>query len=102
MITFGQYNTLNALSATRQCVTVDQLCAQTQFQQMMVRYYIAALLNSGLITASDVDDDSVCYELTEAGVNCLDEYERYNPELTIRRSINQLRGTEVLDQRMLF
>lgn len=102
MITFGQYNTLNALNATRHCVTFDQLCAQTQFQQMMVRYYVAALLNSGLITASDEDeDDAVCYRLTEDGVTCLEEYERHNPELSITRAMNQIRGTEMLDQRKL-
>lgn len=103
MITFGQYNTLNALNATRQWVSFDQLCAQTQFQQMMVRYYIAVLQSSGLITAiEDETDDKVCYQLTEAGVSCLEEYERSNPELTVTRSINQITSTDTLDRRAFY
>lgn len=90
MITFGQYNTLHA---TRQQVTLDQLCSQTDLQQMMVRYYVAGLLKSGLIVAcTDLGDSTTRYVLTDAGVACLDEYERHNPELTLTRTINQLRG----------
>ncbi len=92
MITFGQYNTLYA---TRQCVTINQLCVKTEFQKMMVRYYIAVLLDSGLIEANhDPAENETCYQLTEAGISCLDEYERHNPELTIARSINQIRNND--------
>lgn len=85
ILTFGQYSTLTAM---RRCVTRDQLAAQTSFDQLMVKYYIMVLLNSGLVKASyDEDDNEVCYRLTEAGVDCIREYERTNPELTIRRII---------------
>jgi predicted transcriptional regulator len=85
VLTFGQYSTLAAM---RRCVTREQLAAQTSFDQLMVKYYIMVLINSGLVAASyDEDDNELCYKLTEAGVDCIWDYERSNPELTIRRMI---------------
>lgn len=82
ILTFGQYSTL---TATRQCVTHDQLASKTEFDRMMVSYYVAVLVSNGLVTVKEYDDKT-CYQLTEEGAACLEEYERYNPELTIRRA----------------
>jgi predicted transcriptional regulator len=86
VLTFGQYSTLAAI---RRCVTREQLAAQTSFDQLMVKYYIMVLLNSGLVVANyDEEDNDLCYQLTEAGIDCIHDYERSNPELTIRRMIS--------------
>ena len=81
MLTFGQYNTL---AATRHHVTHDQLTSQTAFNELMVNYYIAGLLAGGLITAVG-NGRTTRYELTEAGMTCLIDYERHNPELSVAR-----------------
>jgi predicted transcriptional regulator len=84
-LTFGQYSTLTAV---RQCLTWDQLAEQTSFDQLMVKYYVMGLLNSGLVVANyDEDENDVCYQLTPEGADCVREYERNNPELTIRQMI---------------
>ncbi len=88
-LTFGQYSTL---SATRHCITQDQLTSQTEFDRLMISYYITVLLGNGLIMAKQ-GHNSTCYKLTEAGEICLDEYERFNPELTIRRILHKEQST---------
>ncbi len=85
MLTFGQYN---ILAATRQRITHDQLTLQTEFNDLMVRYYLTGLLANGLITATD-DGDAPRYELTDSGRSCLIDYERHNPELTVSRRFSQ-------------
>ena len=82
VITFGQYATL---SATRQWTTPGQLASQTNFDRLMVNYYVAMLLDSELITATD-SDEGTCYHLTEVGRECLEEYEKHNPALVVKRA----------------
>lgn len=84
MLTFGQYNTL---AITRQRVTRNQLALQTEFNDLMLTYYITGLLSTGLVTAIESTRET-CYELTATGMNCLADYERQNPELTLTRALN--------------
>lgn len=82
ILTFGQYNTL---VATRHCVTRSQLVSQMDFDRMLVNYYVTALLKAGLIdAATDAITSEIYYQLTESGLNCLDDYERHNPALVVR------------------
>jgi predicted transcriptional regulator len=82
VITFGEYATL---SATQQWMTCTQLASQTKFDRLMVSYYVAMLLDNELITAHD-GDQGTYYQLTDIGWNCLEEYERHNPALAMKRS----------------
>lgn len=83
-ITFGQYN---VLAATRYQVTRSQLAEHTAFNDLMVSYYMTGLLAHELIVASD-DKGVTRYHLTEAGISCLTEYERHNPELAVSRTFS--------------
>lgn len=81
VLTFGHYK---LLTLTRQCVSYNQLVEQTNFDRLLVSYYIAGLIGSGLITISEHEDD-ICYKLAETAVTYIEEYERANPTLMIKR-----------------
>lgn len=86
IITFAQYR---ILTAAYHCATSSQLEQQTSFDRMMISYYIMGLLSIGLLKASDENaSETTCYELTDLGVDYIDEYERANPDLVIKRAIN--------------
>ncbi len=85
VLTFAQYS---ILKATYNCATYTQVEQQTNFDRLMISYYIMGLLSVGLIKAIDKENKSTtCYELTELGTACIDDYERANPSLIIRRRI---------------
>lgn len=82
IITFAQYS---LLTAAQRSATYRQLEQKTNFDQLMVDYYIMGLINIGLIKATDENrNEHTRYELTESGEQCLDEYERANPDLVIK------------------
>lgn len=82
-LTFAQYS---ILAATHTCATYSQLEQKTHFDRLMIQYYILGLLSIGLIQASDKEPtDTTCYELTETGLTYIEDYERANPELIIKR-----------------
>lgn len=83
IITFAQYS---ILTATYRCATYSQVEKQTSFNRMMISYYIMGLVRIGLIRASDESpSETTCYELTELGMMYIDEYERANPALIIKK-----------------
>ncbi len=85
VITFAQYS---ILTATYRCATYSQVEKWTSFDRMMIDYYIMGMLNIGLIKASDENaSDTTCYELTDIGVSYIEDYERANPNLIIKRSV---------------
>ena len=86
IITFAQYS---ILMATQRCATFSQVEQQTSFDRMMIDYYIMGLLNIGLLKASDeIANETTCYELTDLGENYIDDYERANPDLIIKRFVS--------------
>ncbi len=85
IITFAQYS---ILTATYTCATYSQVEKQTNFDRMMINYYIMGLLSIGLIRASDENaSDTTCYELTDLGISYIEDYERANPDLIIKKLI---------------
>ena len=85
IITFAQYS---ILTATYRCATYSQVAKQTSFDRMMIIYYIMGLISIGLIKASDESpNETTCYELTELGMMYIDEYERANPALIIKKAV---------------
>ena len=85
-LTFAQYS---ILTATHTCLTYSQLEQKTHFDRLMIQYCILGLLNIGLIRASDKEPtETTCYELTETGLLYIEEYERANPELIIKRFLH--------------
>ncbi|WP_461064739.1 hypothetical protein [Spirosoma horti] len=55
---------------------------------MMISYYIMGLVSVGLIKASDESpSETTCYELTDLGMTYIDDYERANPDLVIKRAL---------------
>lgn len=84
ILTFGQYSTL---VAARHRVTRETLAQQTTFNDLLVSYYVAGLLATGLLIAVSKGDNPG-YELTEAGRLCLVDYERNNPELSIKKTLS--------------
>lgn len=86
VLTFGQYR---ILLATRHCINYAQLIEQTNFDQTLVSYLIAGLLESGLIVStSKSEGQSVEYALTDTGLMSIEEYERANPDLIMYRAIS--------------
>jgi predicted transcriptional regulator len=86
IITFAQYS---ILLATYQCATYSQVARQTTFDRMMISYYIMGLCSIGLINASDdTASENTCYELTDLGISYIEEYERANPDLVIKKARN--------------
>lgn len=81
IITFGQYS---LLAATRYSISHNQLASKTQFDSLMLNYFITGLLINGLIEAVEKGNETY-YELTRRGVNCLMDYEHQNPALVIPR-----------------
>ena len=82
VITFAQYS---ILTAAQRSATHHQLKQKTNFDQLMLDYYIMGLVNVGLIKATDdIGNEFTRYELTALGEQCLDEYERANPALVIK------------------
>lgn len=85
IITFAQYS---ILTATYRCATYSQVERQTSFDRMMISYYIMGLVSIGLIKASDENSSATtCYELTELGITYIDDYERANPDLIIKKAL---------------
>lgn len=85
-LTFAQYS---ILKATYKEVTYRQLEKQTNFDHLMVTYYITGLLTIGLVHASDIkDSETTFYKLTDEGANSIEEYERANPDLIIKPDSN--------------
>ena len=83
IITFAQYS---ILTATYRSATCSQVEKQTSFDRMMISYYIMGLVSVGLIKASDErPSETTCYKLTDLGVTYIDDYERANPDLVIKR-----------------
>jgi predicted transcriptional regulator len=83
ILTFGQYN---ILTATRHCVNRTQLSEHTNFDRTLVSYLITGLVRSGLLNiCNEGNEEQTFYELTDAGMNCIEEYERENPDLVINR-----------------
>lgn len=75
--------------ATYRCATCSQVAQQTSFDRMMINYYIMGLLNIGLLKASDGNaNETTCYELTDLGLSYIDDYERANPDLIIKRFVS--------------
>ncbi|GAB2520568.1 hypothetical protein [Spirosoma aerophilum] len=86
IITFAQYS---ILTATYNGATSSQVQQQTSFDQMMISYYILGLVSIGLLKASDENADEITrYELTELGEAYIDDYERANPALVIKKDIS--------------
>lgn len=85
VLTFAQYS---ILKATYNCATYTQVAQQTNFDRLLISYYVMGLLSIGLIRAIGKDNNSTtCYELTELGTTCINDYERANPSLIIKRQI---------------
>lgn len=85
IITFAQYS---ILTATYRRATCSQVEKRTSFDRMMISYYIMGLVSVGLIMASDESpNETTCYELTNLGMTYIDEYERANPDLVIKRTL---------------
>ena len=85
IITFAQYS---ILTATYRCATCSQVEKRTSFDRMMISYYIMGLVSVGLIKASDESpNETTCYELTDLGMTYIDDYERANPDLVIKRAM---------------
>jgi predicted transcriptional regulator len=87
IITFAQYS---ILSSTYHGATCRQIQQQTSFDQMMISYYIMGLVKIGLLKGSDDNaDEDTRYKLTELGETYIDDYERANPALVIKKDISQ-------------
>ena len=83
ILTFAQYS---ILTVSYKWVTRSQLEKQTNFDHLMIDYYLVGLVNIGLIKASDGEgNENTRYQLTDTGINSLEEYERANPDLVIKR-----------------
>ncbi|QDK81654.1 MarR family transcriptional regulator [Spirosoma sp. KCTC 42546] len=86
-LTFAQYS---ILKATYKGVTYGQLEQETNFDYLMITYYISGLLTIGLIQASNKEgSETTFYKLTDEGENSIEEYERANPALIIKQASNQ-------------
>ncbi|WP_338871028.1 helix-turn-helix domain-containing protein [Spirosoma sp. SC4-14] len=86
VLTFGQYR---ILLATRHCINYTQLIEQTHFDQALVSYLVAGLLDSGLIVSTTESvDESAEYALTDTGLISIEEYERANPDLIMYRAMS--------------
>lgn len=89
VITFAQYS---ILTATYRGATFHEVANKTTFDQMMVNYYMTGLLNIGLIKmVSKADSEAISYELTDLGISYIEDYERANPELVIKRTVYDIR-----------
>ncbi|MVM41270.1 hypothetical protein GO730_32310 [Spirosoma sp. HMF3257] len=85
-LTFAQYS---ILKATYRGVTYRQLEQETNFDHLLINYYIEGLLTIGLINVSDQEyTETTNIQLTNEGVDCIDEYERDNPALIIKPGVN--------------
>jgi predicted transcriptional regulator len=85
-LTFAQYS---ILKATNRGVTYRQLEQETNFDYLMITYYIKGLLTIGLINASNKEGyENTSYQLTDEGANSIEEYERANPALIIKSDSN--------------
>lgn len=83
-LTFAQYS---ILKATEKGVTYPQLEQETNFDYLMINYYIEGLLAIGMLYANDKESsETISYQLTNEGTDSLDEYERENPALIIKDS----------------
>jgi predicted transcriptional regulator len=83
LLTFGLYHTL---TATVKPVTPQELMKTIPFDDLMISYYVAVLFANGLIErVSNSASDTPYYQLTEAGLDCIQEYEQQNPSLSIKR-----------------
>lgn len=85
-LTFAQYS---ILKATYKGVTYGQLEQETNFNHLMISYYMSGLLTIGLIQASNKEgNESTFYKLTDEGENSIEEYERANLALIIKPDSN--------------
>lgn len=83
-LTFGQYY---ILLASDQGLTPSQVARQACFDEHMVEAYITDLEGKGLLQASDNNGDQIHYLVTEFGLQGLEEFELYNPTLTINQPV---------------
>lgn len=82
ILTFAQYR---ILLATQNCMTYSQIEHYIDFDHMLISLCFRELLTAGLVTISNNKGiGQPCCKLTDAGEKCIEEYERANPELTIR------------------
>lgn len=84
-LTFAQYSILKAADRG---VAYKQLEQETNFDYLMISYYVHGLLTIGLINAKRKENETVNYQLTDEGADSLEEYERANPALIIKSDIN--------------
>lgn len=83
MITFAQYS---ILSAAYQCETGSELARHTRFDRTMVDYYLVDLVKNGLLSSTHTGyADEMRYQLTHTGTRSINEYERANPDLVIKK-----------------
>ncbi|SOD96470.1 hypothetical protein [Spirosoma fluviale] len=84
IITFAQYC---ILTATYGGATACEVQRKTTLNQLMIDYYLNGLLKSELVEiAQKKAAEPLCYKVSELGLDCIDDYERANSELVIRRA----------------
>lgn len=88
-ITFAQYC---ILTATYSCATANDIQRKTTLERLMINYYLMGLLRMGLVEiVFNKGNETTCYELTELGAIYVEDYERANSELVIRRTAYETR-----------
>ncbi|ADB41845.1 hypothetical protein [Spirosoma linguale] len=84
IITFAQYC---ILTATYNGATASEVQCKTTLNPLMINFYLNELLKSGFVMiVEQKNTEPLRYEVSELGLIYIEDYERANPELVIRRA----------------
>ncbi|GAB3040402.1 hypothetical protein GCM10027185_49580 [Spirosoma pulveris] len=89
ILTFAQYC---VLTATYGGATACEVQSKTTLNRLMIDYYLNGLLESGLVWVDTKNVvEPLCYVVSELGLEFIDDYERANSTLVIRRPAYKVR-----------